>query len=507
VAHRDQDEVIRGILVAAVAALLPAPAIAATKVHPRRATAIWRENQKPGDWGWRAPAATGRRLEAYGSQLSVAAGKTVALHVSTAPAARYRVEVFRLGWYGGAGARLIAGLPSCRGTSRGLTRRGRPRAMPAADPVTGERAATWPVTDRINTHRDWVSGEYLAQLVLTSGPGRGRAGRVPFVVRPERPGPGAILAEIPVNTWEAYNNWGGKSLYAFNSSDHRAAVKVSFDRPWAQDEENVTFPVGFEYRFLQFLERGGTPLEYATDVDVDEHPGLLLSQRLSMTLGHGEYWSGRIRDGWDAARAAGHNLAFLGANTGYWQIRYEDGHRTIVEYRESDLDPDPVAAQQTTAFRALDPPRPECELEGVQFQQGGIYPPLIESYTVTGAADPWLTAAGLRPGDVLHAAVRGEWDAVQAGCAGPAPTVLLQYAGAYPADATVTDTPAGGRVLALGSEGFGRLVSGFRKVHCSVDGRAERFLRAAVAGLGGVAPSELPALPAGCVRRGGRVRG
>jgi hypothetical protein len=458
------------------------------------ATATWRENQKPGAWGWLARSSR-HEIEAYASQVSVVAGQSVTVHVSTAPAARYRIQVFRLGWYRGAGARLVACVPGCHAPAR----LGRPRRVPAADAVTGRLALDWPVTDRIHTRRSWVSGEYLAQVVLATGRQRGRANWVPFVVRPARLSAGAITVEVPVNTWEAYNNWGGKSLYAFNSTRGRAAVKVSFDRPWARDEENVSFPVAFDYRYVQFLERNGLPLEYVTDVDVDRDPGLLVGHRLAMMMGHGEYWSGAIRGAWDAARDAGHNLAFLGANIGYWQIRYEDGRRTIVEYRESNLDPDPVAAEKTTAFRALDPPRPECELEGVQFQEGGIHPPLVNDYRVGGAAgNPWLTVAGLGPGEVLSGAVRGEWDAVQPGCTAASPTVLFHYAGTYPADATVTNTSPGGRVLALGSEGFGRLVSGFRKPRCSVDVRAEIFLRAAITDLGEV--SSLPPMPAGCPR-------
>jgi N,N-dimethylformamidase beta subunit-like, C-terminal len=470
------------------------------------ATSIWRENHRPGRWGWILRHASRRHLEAYGSQVSVVAGQTVDLHVSTVPAGRYRIEVFRLGWYGGAGARLVECQPGCAGqpgarAGPGQDRRllrGRARPVPPGDPATGELALRWPVTDRIRTHRSWVTGEYLAQVVLASGPQRSRATWVPFIVRPARPSPGAIVVVIPVNTWEAYNNWGGKSLYTFNSTGGQAAVKVSFDRPWARDEENVSFPVAFEYRYIQFLERGGFPLAYATDVDVDRRPDLLLGHPLAMAIGHGEYWSGAIRDAWDAARDAGENLAFLGANIGFWQIRYEDRRRTIVEYRESSLDPDPNAAEKTTFFRELDPPRPECELEGVQFQYGGLDPPLVNDYVVTAAANPWLTEAGLKPGDVLAGAVRGEWDAVEPRCHAPAPTVLFHYGGADPADATLTTTPAGGRVLALGSEGFGRLVSGFRKPHCSVDARAEVFLRAAIRDLGEVA--SLPPMPAGCVR-------
>jgi hypothetical protein len=452
----------------------------------------------------------GRAIEGYASAVSVIAGRTLALHVSTRPAARYRIEVYRLGWYGGAGARLVICEPSCHGNQRGRPRgqrghqrgqRGHPRVMPAPNPLTGEVVAHWPVTDVIRTSRSWVSGEYLAQLELLSG-GQARMGRwVPFVVTPARELRRSILVEVPVNTWEAYNNWGGKSLYAYNSSGGVPAVEVSFDRPFAYGDPNLTFPVVFEYPMLRFLERTGLPLEYVTDVDVDRHPRLLLEHRLSLTLGHGEYWSATIRSAWDRARRAGRDLAFLGADTGYWQIRYADRDRSIIEYRSKSLDPDPVAADKTTTFRSLDPPRPECELLGVEFQQGGLFPPLVNSYTVVASDNPWLRAAGLQPGDVLPDAVRGEWDAVVPGCGSPAPEVLLSYDGAYPADTTLTRTGAGGRVLALGTEGFGALVDGWGKPRCSVNVRAEIFLRAALVALARVRARRLPALSDACPRR------
>jgi hypothetical protein len=337
-----------------------------------------------------------------------------------------------------------------------------------------------------------------------------RAGRsVPFVLRPARELPEALLVEVPVNTWEAYNNWGGKSLYAYNSSRGIAAVEVSFARPWAYGDPNLTFPVVFEYPMLRFLERSGFPLEYVTDVDVDRQPNLLLAHRLSVTLGHSEYWSRTIRGAWDAARSNGRNLAFLGADTGYWQIRYASGHHAIVEYRSAAADPDPTPAEKTTTFRALDPPDPECKLIGVEFQGGGLHPPLVNSYEVVAMHNPWLAAAGLRPGARLSGAVRGEWDSVVPGCLDPPPTVLLRYAGSYPAEATLAKTPAGGRVLALGTEGFGRLVDGWRQPRCRVDLRAERFLRAALVDLAGLRASELgahgPARPEGGQRQA-RVR-
>lgn len=489
-----------GVAVLAGAALVAGPAGEAARAHPRvaapRGDATRQENARRGTPHWQLRASTGRSIEGYASALSVIAGHKLALHVSTTPAARYRVEVYRLGWYHGAGARRVMCVPGCRNS-----RRGHSQPLPAPAPPTFEVSANWPVTDTIRTSRTWVSGEYLAQLVLARR-GRTRVGRsVPFVVRATNAARDAVLVEVPVNTWEAYNNWGGKSLYSFNSSNGVPAAAVSFARPWGYGEPNLTFPVKFEYPMLRFLERSGFPLDYVTDVDVDRRPGRLLEHRLAIVLGHGEYWSPRIRAAWDAARAAGHNLAFLGANIGYWQMRYVDDHRTIVEYRSAALDPDPEPADKTTAFRALDPPRPECRLLGVEFQGGGLNPPLVNPYTVVAASDRWVRAAGWRAGDRLARAVRGEWDAVQPGCVSPAPRVLLRYAGASPAEATLTRTAGGGRVLALGTEGFGGLVDGWGKPRCHVDVHAERFLRVALADLAGLTTRELEPRAAACPGR------
>src|SRR5207302_1921438 len=125
----------------------PMPAGAAS--HKARGTAIWRENQTPGNWRWQDVAAPNGAIEGYASQVSVIAGQTVDLHVGTIPAHEYRVEVYRLGWYGGTGARLIACEPSCPPQRKARTgrghparprpiHRGRPEPVPAPDRTTGE---------------------------------------------------------------------------------------------------------------------------------------------------------------------------------------------------------------------------------------------------------------------------------------------------------------------------------------------------------------------------------
>ena len=111
----------------------------------------------------------------------------------------------------------------------------------------------------------------------------------------------------------------------------------------------------WEIQLVRFLEREGYDVSYQTDVDTDLDGSSLLRHRLVMVAGHDEYWSGAMRDAFDAALAAGTNLAFMGSNDGYWQVKYADGDRTIVSAK-SLSDPNPVLAQKTAMFREIGGP-------------------------------------------------------------------------------------------------------------------------------------------------------
>src|SRR5205823_3209206 len=172
-------------------------------------------------------------------------------HVSTSPAAAYRVLVYRLGWYDGAGARLMDCLPGCSTQDVGS-----PQAVPKPNPADGYLDAGWPVTDTVSTGSDWVSGYYQVRVLLTSGADAGQSATTYFVVR--RPGSRSdVLVQVPVDTWQAYNGWGGKSLYDISSSDGRPAKRVSFDRPFAWWLPGGQGPIGWELPLVGFLEREG----------------------------------------------------------------------------------------------------------------------------------------------------------------------------------------------------------------------------------------------------------
>ncbi len=138
----------------------------------------------------------------------------------TVSGVRYRVEFYRLGWYGGAGARLISCLPSCSGDQAGVSQ----PLPPAPDPATGMVRTSWSTTDSLTVPAGWPSGTYMAALRITSGTGAGTVRRLPFVIRAAAPNTSKIVVVVPVNTWAAYNGWGGKSLYDNHSVERGAGV-------------------------------------------------------------------------------------------------------------------------------------------------------------------------------------------------------------------------------------------------------------------------------------------
>jgi hypothetical protein len=419
----------------------------------RPANPVVRENRLRGSSSWsRGQTAPPGAIEGFASEVSVLPGQRVHFHVSTAPAARYRIVLYRLGWYNGAGGRVLACIPGCK-----RDRQGRARPQPHPDPATGLTRAAWPITDTVRIPRRAVSGYFLAKLQLASGPDRGEVAYIPLIVRASPSRHSKILVQAAVNTWQAYNSWGGKSLYAYNSTDQVPATHVSFDRPFT-----TIVRWRWEIDLVRFLERSGYDVSYTTDVDTDRRPSELRHHRLVISSGHDEYWSKTMRDRFEAARNGGTNLTFLGADIADWQIRYEDARRTIVEYRDASADPEPDPALKTVRFRDLVPPRPQCELLGISYNglRNPSDPP--RAYAVNPAAlnDPWFKGTGFTPTSTLPDSVGYEWDAIKPACSVPSLTVLFHYSGPGPsgkptsADAVRYVAPSGARIFSSGSLQF-----------------------------------------------------
>ncbi len=495
-------------------AIVVAAGITVPRAAPARTTTsvegapnpIQSENALPGagEAAWLPPTYPATSIEGYASETSVLPGEDFHLHVGTVEGLRYRVELYRLGWYGGRGARLISCLPSCGGDEAGSV-----MGSPRADPATGVVRADWPVTDTISVPSSAVSGYFYALLRVTSGgDDAGARGYVPIIVRDPPGRRSRIVVQVPVNTWQAYNPWGGKSLYPFNSTDLAPAVRVSFERPLAFTAQG---PFDWEINLVRFLEREGYDVSYQTDVDTDLRPESLLEHRLVIVGGHDEYWSKRMRDAFDAARAVGTNLAFMSSNAAYWQVRYEDGRRTLVGYKEAAPDPELDPAMRTVRFRDLVPRRPECDLEGVMYYRIREHQTGPVDYTVTEAAttDPWFAGTGFVPGDKVLDVVGNEWDSlpeqpVPPQCVKPGLVDLFHYDGEpQKADAVRFTTTSGARVFAGGAQQLSWSLDPFNTGRFGrtlpADARLQRFVRNALADL--MRPARARALEAEVDRR------
>ncbi len=438
------------------------------------------ENGKAGDEGWWGWKDAGPAIEAYAWPMSLRPGERLGLHVSAAPAARWKARVHRLGWYGGVGGRRVGVIPAS-GDAAALA-----RDAPPPDSETGIVDAGWPVCESFVVPEDWVSGVYVAILELTTGPHAGSATAVRFVVRPALAAkPADLLVIQPTNTAQAYNSWGGKTLYESTSTDGVPAVKVSYTRPFPPLRDanlNARWPFVYDLPLLRYLEREGFDVAYGTNVDTQREPWTLLVHRAVMTSGHDEYWTREIRDAFDGARDAGVHLAFMGANTGYWQIRFEDDERTIVEYRHAGRDPVLDRGTMTVRFRDLEPPRPECLLLGVQYQEGMAPPSERRDYTVVSDAlgDLWMAGTGFAAGDVLPGLVGYEWDGLQESAIIPGTTAFLHCEDELAnADVTRYTAASGAHVLACGSLQFAWGLDGWGHDR-KADPRLQRFLRNAL---------------------------
>ncbi|MBL9117534.1 MAG: hypothetical protein JNJ83_21190 [Verrucomicrobiaceae bacterium] len=299
-------------------------------------------------------------VEGYAGRLSVAQGEEVALHVSTT-AARFDVEVARLG-----------ATRSVVWNQKGVPCQEHP--VPEDASANGCR---WPEAVRVPVGNDWKSGFYEVAFQVSDNGGkwthRGRRqaeGRAFFIVRQAAPGSTSkILLQLCTNTYNAYNNWGGFSVYAYNSLSKNQGSRVSFQRPPAPQFSRWELP------FIAWAESNGYPLEFAANDDLEFRPEILSGYKLVLSVGHDEYWSTPMRDNLEAWIGKGGNVAFFSGNTCCWQVRSEDNGAAFTCFKQNyHLDP----VWQTRDFKTLSTAwshhllkRSENSLTGVGFLWGG----------------------------------------------------------------------------------------------------------------------------------------
>jgi len=369
------------------------------------------ENKRPGTSAWRiglSHLGADDAIEGYADQQSVLPGQSFRLFVSTT-AKSFRVQAFRFGWYSGHQARLVwtsAQVPGRRQTALTIA------------PGTHMVTAPWHPSMTITT-KGWPAGSYLLRLDASSGAER----YVPITVRSASTA-GAVVILNDNTTWQAYNAWGGYSLYQGPDglpSDRGYAV--SFDRPY--DQNGAGRFLFFDQAAIALAERTGVPLAYETDVDIDQDPAILQGARAVISLGHDEYYSQAMRNALMNARDAGTNLAFLGANAIYRHIRFADGDRVVICYKAAALDPlyGKDDAQTTQQWRDAPDPRPESVLTGVFYECNPVSAP----YVVYDPASWIFAGTGARKGESFPGMVGPEYDRLNPSVPFPRPVQVLAH--------------------------------------------------------------------------------
>ncbi|WP_353619938.1 DUF4082 domain-containing protein [Mesorhizobium sp. BR1-1-16] len=331
-------------------------------------------------------------IQGFATQISTNIGGTVDFKIAT-DSTHYRLDIYRMGYYNGDGARKVATIDQSLTTAQ-------IQPHPIVDMSLGLiDAGNWSVSASWDIPDDAVSGVYFAKLVREDG--TEGASIVPFIVRDDA-STSDIVFQTSDTTWQAYNAWGGASLYFGevpvdpadmigylppNCSCGITAIgrasAVSYNRPIVTNTSPVggthDYVFGVEQSAIEWLEQNGYDVSYISGVDTARSGASLLNHEAFLSVGHDEYWSADQRDNVEAARDAGVDLAFWGGNDMYWKVRWEtsiDGngtpYRTMVSYKDTwgtSTDPSGTA---TGTWRdpnnAAPGQEPENALIGTMFQ-------------------------------------------------------------------------------------------------------------------------------------------
>jgi predicted phage tail protein len=341
------------------------------------------ENSKPGDppGDWQIKGIGDKTIQGFATAISVNPGGTENFKIDT-DASKYNIRILRLGWYKGDGARVIE--PAFKPSAK------LPQEQPSCmhEESTGlTDCGNWVVSASWKVPGDAVSGLYMAELERED---TGGESQIFFVVKNEE-SHASIVLKTSDATWEAYNAYGGNSLYSCTNAwcpegkpeAYKAAYAVSYNRPFdgtIETDAGQSAPFYAEYQMIRFLERNGYDMTYLAQPDIQAHPELLKNHKLFISSGHDEYWSGDERAAVESAREAGINLAFFSGNEVFWKTRYGPSmegtaNRTLISYKETHFN-EPVDPQEPNAatsswgdarFKAGGAAKPANSLTGQYF--------------------------------------------------------------------------------------------------------------------------------------------
>ncbi len=437
-------------------------------IRRRTLTLTAEENLKKGDRRWRIDRVGGlHEIEGWADRTSVKPGEPIGLHISTTARA-YRVTAIRTGWYQGCSGRQVWQSGRLRGQAG---------AEPRVVAPTNTVVTDWPVSLTVDT-TGWVPGFYSFRLDADTGGQR----YIPLTVK-HGDAHGKIVLLNGDTTWQAYNVFGGYSLYVGPDGAYATRARaVTFDRPYGGNE-GAQGDSEFQMNLLPLLalvERLGFDAEYLSDTDLHADPHCLDGALAVLSPGHDEYYSVEMRERLTAARERGTNLAFLGSNAIYRHIRL--GATAVGEnrlqtcYKQPEEDPlyGREDALVTGQWRYAPDPRPESVLTGVFYESNPV-----DADMVIRNPSHWLFArTGAVDGMHLPGLVGGEYDRVNLSVPTPRPIEVLARSplvcnGVYShSDMAYYTTPSGAGVLATGTNWWIGAIAGAKGPVCKrVSGR------------------------------------
>jgi hypothetical protein len=341
------------------------------------ANSIVAENCQPGtpQLQWDVNGAGDPSIQGFATDISVNQGETVHFKINVNPAVAYHLDIYRMGYYGGMGARKITTTP--------IAPIAVPQPQPACtnDPSVGlTDCGNWLESASWDVPANATSGIYFARVYKDVG---SADSHIFFIVRNDT-GHSAVLFQTSDPTWQAYNRYGGSSFYFGNPVGR--GYKLSYNRPFdTRNHDPQSFVFGAEYPMVRWLEANGYDVSYTTGVDTDRRGAEIQEHKVFLSVGHDEYWSAGQRTSVENARAAGVNLGFFSGNEIFWKTRWEnsiDGsnapYRTLVSYKETwnnaKIDPSPLWTGTWRDGRfSSDGGKPENALTGTLFQVDNQY--------------------------------------------------------------------------------------------------------------------------------------
>lgn len=168
-----------------------------------------------------------------------------------------------------------------------------------------------------------------------------------------------------------YNNYAGHCFYDAFGRQQAQGMRLSFERPMAGLYHK------WEHCFVHWAEKHGYNLDFCSNLDLEQCPGLLDRYNLMLSVGHDEYWSAGMRDAVESWINRGGNAAFLSGNSVCWRVRPEDGGCALTCFKQH-ISVDPAwnrgdVHDLATLWSHHLLQRPENKLTGVGFLHGGYH--------------------------------------------------------------------------------------------------------------------------------------